>query len=74
MAFGSVIRASALHPGDLFETLLTGAPGIRRDRLHATNGGIPVELWYDGLNVVKMLHYRTLVRLVERAMSKRVKA
>lgn len=66
-----IIRAAELRPGDLFETLLTGAAGVRKkNRLNAGNYGIPVDLWYpDGREVSESLHPGVKVRLMERARS-----
>ena len=69
IAMTFIIRAAQLRPGDLFETLLTKAAGVRKkNRLNASNYGIPVELWYlDGRDVDTSLHPGVRVRLMERA-------
>lgn len=66
-----IIRAAQLRPGDLFETILTGAAGVRRkNRANAANIGIPVDLWYpDGRDVAASIHPGVKVRLMERATS-----
>jgi hypothetical protein len=63
---GSVIRAAQLRPGDLFETLLTGAAGIRKpNRANGASIGIPVELWYtDGRESHARLHPLIWVRFM----------
>jgi hypothetical protein len=66
-----IIRAAQLRPGDLFETLITRAAGVRKkNRLNAANYGIPCELWYpDGRDRDVSLHPGVRVRLMERATS-----
>lgn len=61
-----MIRAIQLREGDMFETLLTGAAGTCRSRTHGEGGGVPVELWYPGREVVKMLAPQVRVRLLGR--------
>lgn len=63
-----MIRAVQLRVGDMFETLLSKAAGIRRSEKSGENGGVPVELWYeDGKDAMKMLAPGVKVRLLERA-------
>lgn len=66
-----IIRVAQLRPGDLFETLITGAAGVRKgERFNAASYGIPVELWYpDGRETHVSLHPQVKVRLMERATS-----
>ena len=66
-----IIRAAQLRPGDMFETILTKAAGVRKkNRLNAANIGIPVDLWYpDGRDVSASLHPGVKVRLMERVTS-----
>lgn len=70
-AIEEIIRAGQLRPGDLFETLITKAAGVRKkNRMNAANVGIPVDLWYpDGRDVAASLHPSVKVRLMERATS-----
>jgi len=63
-----VCRARDLRAGDLFETLLTGAAGVRKVRKNAASPGIPADLWYpDGREASVSLHPNIKVRLMERA-------
>lgn len=65
---GSVIRAAQLRPGDQFETLITGAAGVRKhNRANGASIGVPVELWYtDGRESSTSLHPSIRVRLLGR--------
>lgn len=69
VSLAPIIRAAQLRPGDFFETLITGAAGIRKqNRANGSSIGVPVELWYtDGRDVSTSLHPGVRVRLVERA-------
>lgn len=63
---GTVIRAVQLRPGDLFETLITGAAGYRKEnRANVASVGVPVELWYaDGREASTSLHPSIRVRFM----------